>query len=64
VKAKRFSAATPISVDTWIALFLVLNYLANILPWVQVKRCVFIIIICRCGVYIFSDRLVCRPVYP
>jgi dolichyl-phosphate-mannose-protein mannosyltransferase len=42
VKPKHFSSATPMSIDTWIALFLVLNYLANLLPWVEVTRCVFI----------------------
>jgi dolichyl-phosphate-mannose-protein mannosyltransferase len=42
VKLKHFSSATPMSIDTWIALFLVLNYLANLLPWVEVTRCVFI----------------------
>lgn len=28
--------------DTWIALYLVLNWLANLLPWVRVTRCTFI----------------------
>lgn len=28
-------------VDFWIALFLILNYAANLLPWVKVTRCVF-----------------------
>ncbi|MTJ09477.1 dolichyl-phosphate-mannose--protein mannosyltransferase [Anabaena sp. UHCC 0204] len=31
-----------LSVDTWIGLFLVINYGANLLPWVKVTRCVFI----------------------
>ncbi len=39
---KRFSPPAPLSVDTWIALYLVINYAANILPWVTVTRCVFI----------------------
>ncbi len=30
------------SVDTGIALYLILNYAANLLPWVKVNRCVFI----------------------
>lgn len=28
--------------DTWIALYLVVNWLANLLPWVRVTRCTFI----------------------
>ncbi|MES1025686.1 phospholipid carrier-dependent glycosyltransferase [Gloeocapsa sp. BRSZ] len=28
--------------DTWVALYLVLNWLANLLPWVRVTRCLFI----------------------
>ncbi|MBD2531045.1 phospholipid carrier-dependent glycosyltransferase [Nostoc flagelliforme FACHB-838] len=42
VKEKRFSVPTTLNVDTWIALYLVLNYAANLLPWVKVTRCVFI----------------------
>ncbi|BBD66628.1 glycosyl transferase family protein [Nostoc commune NIES-4072] len=42
VKEKRFSVPETLSVDTWIALYLVINYAANLLPWVEVTRCVFI----------------------
>jgi dolichyl-phosphate-mannose--protein O-mannosyl transferase len=42
VKEKRFSVPVTLSVDTWIALYLVINYAANLLPWVKVTRCVFI----------------------
>jgi dolichyl-phosphate-mannose--protein O-mannosyl transferase len=42
IKQKRLSAPTVLSVDTWIALYLVVLYAANILPWVTVTRCVFI----------------------
>ena len=42
VKEKRFSVPATLSVDTWIALYLVINYAANLLPWVKVTRCVFI----------------------
>lgn len=42
IRQKRFSAPTVLSIDTWIALYLVVNYAANILPWVTVTRCVFI----------------------
>ncbi|MDZ8078710.1 MAG: phospholipid carrier-dependent glycosyltransferase [Nostoc sp. DcaGUA01] len=42
VKEKRFSVPATLSVDTWIALYLVINYTANLLPWVKVTRCVFI----------------------
>ncbi|MEH2025602.1 dolichyl-phosphate-mannose--protein mannosyltransferase [Nostoc sp.] len=42
LKKKRFSVPATLSVDTWIALYLVSNYAANLLPWVEVTRCVFI----------------------
>ncbi|MEH2245619.1 dolichyl-phosphate-mannose--protein mannosyltransferase [Nostoc sp.] len=42
VKEKRFSVPATLSVDTWIALYLVINYAANLLPWVKVTRCAFI----------------------
>ncbi|MCC5666375.1 phospholipid carrier-dependent glycosyltransferase [Nostoc sp. CHAB 5784] len=42
VKEKRFSMPATLGVDTWIALYLVINYAANLLPWVKVTRCVFI----------------------
>lgn len=42
IKHKQFSVPANLSVDTWIALYLVLNYAANLLPWVKVTRCVFI----------------------
>ncbi len=42
IKHKRFFVPATLSVDTWIALYLVLNYAANLLPWVKVSRCVFI----------------------
>ncbi|MBW4595032.1 MAG: phospholipid carrier-dependent glycosyltransferase [Brasilonema angustatum HA4187-MV1] len=42
VRQKRFSPPRTLSVDTWIALYIVINYIANLLPWVGVNRCVFI----------------------
>ncbi|MDZ8055282.1 MAG: dolichyl-phosphate-mannose--protein mannosyltransferase [Aulosira sp. ZfuVER01] len=42
VKNKRLSIPANLSVDTWVALYIVLNYAANLLPWVKVTRCVFI----------------------
>ena len=30
------------SIPTWVALYLVLNYAANLLPWVDVNRCTFL----------------------
>jgi dolichyl-phosphate-mannose-protein mannosyltransferase len=42
VRQKRFSYSTSLCVDTWIALYIVVNYAANLLPWVKVNRCVFI----------------------
>ncbi|MBW4562483.1 MAG: phospholipid carrier-dependent glycosyltransferase [Mojavia pulchra JT2-VF2] len=42
IKYQRLSVPATLSVDTWIALYLVINYAANLLPWVKVTRCVFI----------------------
>ncbi|MHC5722519.1 MAG: dolichyl-phosphate-mannose--protein O-mannosyl transferase, partial [Nostoc sp.] len=42
VKEKRFARRATLSVDTWIGLYLVINYVANLLPWVEVTRCAFI----------------------
>ncbi len=35
------SIRSPLPADTWIVLYLVLNWLANLLPWVRVTRCTF-----------------------
>lgn len=40
-REKRF-VVPQLTTDTWIALYLVFNYVANLLPWVKVTRCVFI----------------------
>ncbi|HEY9820398.1 MAG TPA: phospholipid carrier-dependent glycosyltransferase [Candidatus Sericytochromatia bacterium] len=32
----------PLTPQTWIALYLVVNWLANLLPWVRVTRCTFL----------------------
>jgi len=42
VKQKRFSLPETAGVDNWIALYLILNYAANLVPWMKVTRCVFI----------------------
>ncbi len=42
IKEKRLSLNSSFSLDTGIALYLILNYAANLLPWVKVNRCVFI----------------------
>ncbi len=42
IQQKRLSFNSSFSVDTGIALYLILNYAANLLPWVKVNRCVFI----------------------
>jgi dolichyl-phosphate-mannose-protein mannosyltransferase len=39
---KRFSESKTLGVDAWIALYLVINYAVNLLPWVKVSRCVFV----------------------
>lgn len=42
IRQKRLSLNSSLSVNTGIALYLILNYAANLLPWVKVNRCVFI----------------------
>jgi hypothetical protein len=42
IAKKRLFIPKNLTVDTWIGLFLVINYGANLLPWVEVTRCVFI----------------------
>lgn len=42
IKYQRWNIRENLSVDTWITLYIVLNYAANLLPWVKVTRCVFI----------------------
>lgn len=41
IQYKRFPTAN-LTADIWIALYIVVNYSANLLPWVRVNRCVFI----------------------
>ncbi|MBI1241497.1 dolichyl-phosphate-mannose--protein mannosyltransferase [Umezakia ovalisporum] len=41
LQQKHFVLPTNLTVETWIALYLVLNYAANLLPWTKVTRCVF-----------------------
>ncbi len=42
IRQKQLSINPSFSIDTGIALYLILNYAANLLPWVKVNRCVFI----------------------
>ncbi|MEA5507269.1 phospholipid carrier-dependent glycosyltransferase [Halotia wernerae UHCC 0503] len=42
VKYKRLLVRTTLGIDTWIALYLVVNYAVNLVPWMKVTRCVFI----------------------
>ena len=42
IQQKRLSFNSSFSVDSGIAVYLILNYAANLLPWVKVNRCVFI----------------------
>jgi dolichyl-phosphate-mannose--protein O-mannosyl transferase len=42
IEKKRLFIPKNLTADTWIGLFLVINYGANLLPWVEVTRCVFI----------------------
>jgi dolichyl-phosphate-mannose-protein mannosyltransferase len=38
---KHFRITKNFGVESWIALYLLLNYAANLLPWLKVTRCVF-----------------------
>ena len=42
IQQKRLSFNSSFSVDIGIGLYLILNYAANLLPWIKVNRCVFI----------------------
>jgi len=39
---KHFTLPKNFTVDTWIALYLVVNYATNLVPWMRVSRCAFI----------------------
>ncbi len=41
-RTRRACRQTSLAADTWIVLYLVLNWLANLLPWVRVTRCTFL----------------------
>jgi dolichyl-phosphate-mannose-protein mannosyltransferase len=42
MKYKRLFIKTTLDSETWIALYLVINYAVNLVPWMKVTRCVFI----------------------
>jgi dolichyl-phosphate-mannose-protein mannosyltransferase len=43
IKNEKFLVSLKnLSIDTWIGLFVIINYGANLLPWVKVTRCTFI----------------------
>ncbi|TAE58265.1 MAG: phospholipid carrier-dependent glycosyltransferase [Nostocales cyanobacterium] len=42
IQQKRLFIPKNLGVDTWICLYIIINYAANLLPWVKVSRCVFI----------------------
>jgi dolichyl-phosphate-mannose-protein mannosyltransferase len=42
IQRKRLIIPEKVTTETWIAIYLILNYAANLLPWVKVTRCVFI----------------------
>ncbi|QYX33846.1 dolichyl-phosphate-mannose--protein mannosyltransferase [Sphaerospermopsis torques-reginae] len=42
IQQQRLFIPKNLGVDTWIGLYIVINYAANLLPWVKVNRCVFI----------------------
>ncbi|MDF5721370.1 MAG: phospholipid carrier-dependent glycosyltransferase [Rhizonema sp. PD37] len=41
-RRKSVSVATAFSTDMWIIVYILVNYVANLLPWVGVNRCIFI----------------------
>jgi dolichyl-phosphate-mannose--protein O-mannosyl transferase len=41
-RQERSPRLSPLPADSWIALYLVLNWVANLLPWVRVTRCTFL----------------------
>lgn len=53
IQQKRIFISKNLDVDTWIGLYIVINYAANFLPWVQVNRCVFIYHYMSALVFIF-----------
>jgi len=53
VQQQRFSLPQNLDIDTWIGLYLVINYLANLLPWVEVTRCIFIYHYMEAVVFLF-----------
>ncbi|KAF3890880.1 MULTISPECIES: dolichyl-phosphate-mannose--protein mannosyltransferase [Nostocales] len=42
IEQKRFFLSAEFSNETWIVLYFLVNYAANLLPWVKVNRCLFI----------------------
>ncbi len=42
IAQKRLIMPKKLSTNTWVALYLVLNYAVNLFPWVGVNRCLFI----------------------
>lgn len=42
LSSSRKGFSSPLSTNTWIVLYCVTNWLANLLPWVKVTRCTFI----------------------
>ncbi|BAT53037.1 Glycosyl transferase, family 39 [Nostoc sp. NIES-3756] len=42
VKKQPLALPKQLSVDSWIAIYILLNYAVNLLPWTRVSRCAFI----------------------
>jgi dolichyl-phosphate-mannose-protein mannosyltransferase len=38
----RLLTLKPLSPDSWIAIYIVVNYLVNLLPWTRISRCAFL----------------------
>ncbi|NES99642.1 MAG: phospholipid carrier-dependent glycosyltransferase [Sphaerospermopsis sp. SIO1G1] len=65
IKNKRFFIPQNLGIDTYIGLYIVINYAANLLPWVKVNRCVFIyhymsaVVFTFIGLAWFVDKFIC-----
>ncbi|HIK29142.1 MAG: phospholipid carrier-dependent glycosyltransferase [Oscillatoriaceae bacterium SKW80] len=51
--ASRQLIRFPISVQTWLIFYLVVNYAANWLPWIKVTRCTFIYLYMSASIFSF-----------
>ncbi|AHJ27596.1 phospholipid carrier-dependent glycosyltransferase [Nodularia spumigena CS-584] len=53
LQKKQLVVPANMTVNTWMSLYLILNYAANLLPWVKVTRCVFMYHYMSAVVFVF-----------